>query len=385
MLAAAHKVGSRTLLTVERVSEVGAFAALRQEWNELLAASDSNCVFLTWEWLFTWWTHLADDRRLCILTVHSGNELIALAPLAVRPRRLSSARPFPVMEFLGSGFVGSDYLDVIVRKGRENEACQALASHLAKYEIPLKWTNVRKGESAAAGVVRALSDRDWAGEEVQTNTCPFIPLAGTTWDSYLASLGAEHRYNFNRKWRRINRQYAVSFEPVSTAEQCREAIDLLMTQHNARWNARGGSNAFHTDQLVSFHRDWTQLALKNGWLRLSVLRVDNQPAAFLYGMLYRRIFYFYQSSFDAAYAANSAGMIAMGLAICSAISEGAQEYDLLHGTESYKSHWSQQSRELARLESFPPTATGRFGRFSLQLGRAARDMARNITLRGQAV
>ena len=83
------------------------------------------------------------------------------------------------------------------------------------------------------------------------------------------------------------------------------------------------------------------------------LRLDEKPAASLYGFLYAGIFYFYQSGFDDAYKQASVGLITMGLAIQSAIKEGAEEYDLLHGDESYKSHWCRHSRDLVRLESFP--------------------------------
>jgi hypothetical protein len=74
--------------------------------------------------------------------------------------------------------------------------------------------------------------------------------------------------------------------------------------------------------LTAFHREFSQIALKRGWLRLYLLRLDGKPASFLYGFHYGRKFYFYQSSFDAAYAKHSPGLIMMGLAIRSAIEEG---------------------------------------------------------------
>jgi CelD/BcsL family acetyltransferase involved in cellulose biosynthesis len=374
----------RAPLTVERVNDIAAFRALEQEWNELLEASDSRCVFLTWAWLFTWWKHLAEDRLLHILIVRRETELIALAPFCLRPRSLSRARPLPILEFLGSGFAGSDYLDVIVRPGSRAEACEALASHLAHRRVAMKWTNLKQ-ENIAGEVLAGLRKEGWTTDETRTNTCPFIPLAGSTWDSYLASLSADHRYNFNRKLRRLNQNYAVRFEQIDTPEHCHQAIDLLIAQHNTRWQARGGSDAFHTSGLVAFHRDWTQAALKRGWLRLYVLRLNDQPAACLYGFLYRGIFYFYQSSFDAAYTQSSVGLISMGLAIRGAIDEGAAEYDLLHGAEAYKSHWSRQQRDLVRLEAFPPSALGSMYRWSLDLGRASRAAVRRITAPGQVV
>jgi len=366
-----------TSLTVEKIGDVAGFAALQWEWDELLQASDSDGLFLTWEWLYTWWKHLAGDRELSILAVRCEGELVALAPCGVR-----RGRPLPVLEFLGCGSVGSDYLDIIARKGREPEARRALASRLAEERLMLNWTQLKRGGCQAGGVASALGETGWSVAETETNTCPFIPLAGRSWESYLATLGAEHRYNFHRKWKRLNRDFAVQLEQVRTEEQCRESIDLVITQHNLRWRDRGGSDAFHTPGLVGFHREFSQVALERGWLRLYVLRLDGKPAACLYGFLYRRTFYFYQSGFDATYDKYSVGLITMGLAIKSAIEEGAEEYDLLHGNETYKSHWSHDSRELSRLEVYPPRGLGWICRSSVELERASRRIARRVLPKG---
>src|SRR2546428_11730535 len=116
---------------VARIEDPSAFDGLRAEWNELLEASPSKSLFLTWEWLFTWWKHLADGRRLSILVVHAAGELVAIAPLTWRPRRLGHLLSVRSLEFLGTGSVGSDYLDLIVRRGRAAEAVRALAAYLA--------------------------------------------------------------------------------------------------------------------------------------------------------------------------------------------------------------------------------------------------------------
>lgn len=368
----------QALPTVERIADVSGFLALRDEWSELLEASDSGCLFLTWEWLYTWWKHLSADRQLSILVVRRNGQLIALAPFCLRPPSLSRLRVLPVLEFLGNGCVGSDYLDFIVRKGCESEARRAFALELADERRVLDWTQLRRGSCAAAGVAAELGERKWSVSETVTNTCPFIPLAGMTWESYLATLGAEHRYNFHRKWKRLNRDYTVQFEQVHTEEQRWESIDLLMELHNQRWSDRGGSDAFNTPGLVDFHREFSRLALSRGWLRLYVLRLNRQPAACLYGFLYSGTFYFYQSGFDSAYQKQSVGLVSMGLGIQRAIEEGASEYDLLHGSEEYKSHWSRESRELSRLELYPPGGMGRICRASVQLERASRRLARRV-------
>jgi CelD/BcsL family acetyltransferase involved in cellulose biosynthesis len=100
-----------SLVQVEKIESSEAFERLAGEWTELLAASRSDCLFLTWEWLFTWWKHLSGARRLSILAVRSRGELIALAPFASRPRRLEKFLSVGALEFLGTGSVGSDYLE----------------------------------------------------------------------------------------------------------------------------------------------------------------------------------------------------------------------------------------------------------------------------------
>ena len=42
-------------LMVEIIDDVAAFERLRPEWTRLLQASAADSLFLTWEWLFTWW------------------------------------------------------------------------------------------------------------------------------------------------------------------------------------------------------------------------------------------------------------------------------------------------------------------------------------------
>lgn len=381
----AQEVEDSSPLSVDRITEQSAFDSLRPEWNELLQSSDSDCLFLTWEWISTWWKHLGTSGRLIVFTIRSGPQLVAIAAFRLHPANLLQGRPFPALEFLGSGHAGSDYLDLIARRGREDDALDALSwEWAANKQAPrsiLKWTNLRKDNSLASRFAARLVRQGWSVEEAQTNVCPYIPLQGQSWDSYLEGLGTEHQRDFKRKWKRLNRDYAVRFELITSPEECGKSIDLLIVQHNLRWRGRGGSDAFHTPGLLAFHRDVSRGMLEQGWLRLYTLFLNEAPAASIYGFLYGEKFYFYQSGFDAGYEKYSVGMLTMGLAIKSAIAEGAAEYDLLHGAEPYKSHWSRHSRALGRLELYPPGIPGWFYRRATALARLSRSVAKRISMK----
>lgn len=365
-------------LVVEQVETAAALAALREEWDALLEASASNGLFLTWEWLHTWWRHLGGSRRLFLLAARHGTELVALAPLAMAPPRLARLFPFRSLEFLGTGSVGSDYMDLIVRRGWEDEALQAFASHLDRAGFMLQLGGLHRGSSLARPLAERLALRGWRWREARTNVCPFVSLTGHTWESYLATLGPAHRYNFQRRLKNLHRRFSVELHRVATEEDRGPLLTRLIALHNARWREHGGSDAFYSAGLVAFHQELTRWALDRGWLRLFELRLDGRPAASLYGFRYANTFSFYQSGFDLQYAKESVGLVMMGLAIKSAIEEGAAEYDLLRGDESYKFRWARETRELGRLELCPPLLRGLLCQKAMALGRVARRTARRL-------
>src|SRR5947208_3013965 len=345
-------------MMIESIEDASGFEKLREEWTDLLDASASNCLFLTWEWLYTWWTHLSEGRRLLLVTVRSDGQLIAIAPLTLRPPRLIRLVPFRSLEFLGSGIIGSDYLDFIVRVGKEQDACRALADYLRHGKLMLELTQLERRSCLAEQFAAELRGRGWSLSETKTDVCPFIDLSGHSWQSYLATLGSEHRYNFGRRLKNLMKQFEVRFEPVCSEEQRQDALSILIALHNLRWQGRACSEAFYTDDLISFHDELSRLALEKGWLRLFVLQLDGKPVASLYGFSYHRVFYYVQAGVDPIYGKYSTGLVAMGLAIKNALEEGVEEYDLLHGDEPYKFHWARAARDLGRLELYPTGTRG---------------------------
>lgn len=357
----------REPLVIDTIDGLERFRALRQEWNELLRETSSHRLFLTWEWMYTWCRHLLEDRRLRLITVRCDGKLAAIAPLALRPSRFRRLLPFPALEFLGMGSVGSDYLDLLVRRGVEDDVLRVLSNYLTEHEFILDLSRVEAATAHSNALALQLRQRGWGAKTTPTDTCPLIDLSRHTWESYLAGLGSTHRYNFRRRLRSLEKQWRVRFEQARSEGQRAEFMRVLIALHRQRWRQRGCPGAFHTPALVAFHEELSRLALQQGWLRLYVLWLDDRPAAALYGFSYDGTFYFYQSGFDPTLGKHSVGLVLTGLAIRSAIEEGAQVYDFLRGDEPYKFLWAREERKLIRLELFPPCVRGRFFRQAMEV------------------
>jgi len=359
------------------------FVDLRDEWNALLAASTTDCVFLTHEWLSVWWKHLAERRRLSILALRKDGELVGILPLAEQPARITRMMP-SCLELLGSGVIGSDYLDSFVRPGYEEDASAAFATHLDDRAVMLQLSQLRDAHILAP-LTQQLRTNEWTVDETQMNVCPFIDLRGHTWESYVATLGPHVRKGIKRCLRNLPRTFEYRVECIKTPGEAQTGLDIVINLHKKRWTGGRRSEAFHSDSVIAFHREFVDLAAQRGWLRLIVLHLNEQPAGALYGLHYGNTFYFYQSGFDPVFSKHSVGVATMALSIQSAIQEGAHEYDFLHGDEEYKFHWAHETRRLMRIELHPPHTWARIYKGAMGCNRVARQMARRVLERASNV
>jgi CelD/BcsL family acetyltransferase involved in cellulose biosynthesis len=370
---------------IDEIGSEEAFSALRHEWSELLADSEAPSVFLTWEWLYSWWRHIGVRCRPAIITVRREGRLQAIAPLSGRDWDLRQLRLYGSLAFLGAplrtGNAGSDYLDVIVRRNR-HDVLPEICEYLTRRGRVLDLAQVASDGAAATRLASALRDAGWSTTQRECGLCPVVDLAGHTWDSYLATRGREHRYGVQRKLRALHKGSEVRFELTATESERLEGLRVLLDLHERRWREKGGSrsDAFHTPALRAFHEAFTQLALAEGWLRLFVLRLDGVPAAALYGLRYGATFSFYQSGFDPGLARRGVGVATMALSVAAALAEGAAVYDLLHGDEEYKFHWANRTRPLVRLGLYPPRPQGRLAAALAAANAHLRPVARRVLL-----
>jgi CelD/BcsL family acetyltransferase involved in cellulose biosynthesis len=359
-------------VNIELIDSPDRFAALQTEWNELLGASEAESPFLTWEWLNAWWTHLGESRRLAIVTVRDEERLTAIAPLCASRGRLPFLWRY---EFMGTGFAGSDYLDAIVRRGCAQDALPAIGEFMQRKNAALHL--VRLPQNAALSRLAApLGESGWSVRATTDGFCPFIRIAGHSWDSFLSTIGPAHRATTRRRLRSLERIFTMCFEQITDDAMRQYALAKLFDFHRTRFGTRG--TAFHTPAMRAFHLDATDRLQKAGVLRLFVLRLNDDVVGVMYGMSFKNRFYFYQHGYDPKLQSHGIGRAVLDMSIRAAIDEGLDEFDLLYGGEAYKSAWTSDKRTLTRLELFPAHLGGRVHRGAVDTERTLRALARRV-------
>ena len=359
-------------MTIELIDNAGQFTALRAEWTELVEASSAESPFLTWEWLNAWWAHLGGSRRLSIVAVRDGNQLMAIAPFCASRGRLPFLCRF---ELMGSGFAGSDYLDAIVRRGYELEAMRVVGDYVKQKDAALHLVRLPPSSSLSR-LVAPLVESGWSVREAGDGFCPFIRLAGHSWDSFLATIGPAHRATTRRRLRSLERDFTMRFEQITDEAMRQHALAKLFDFHRARFGSRG--TAFHTTALREFHLDVTGRLQRAGMLRLFVLHLNDSLVGVMYGISFKGRFYFYQHGYDSQFQSHGVGRAVLDMSFRAAIEEGLAEFDLLYGGEAYKSAWTSEKRPLARYDVFPAGLGGRVQRRALETERTLRAFARRV-------
>lgn len=324
-------------------------AALASEWDDLLARSAVDTVFLTWDWLWSWWEVYGAGLQPCVAVVREAGRLVAAAPCKIEDRR-HYGLGFRQLEFIGTGrAVCPDFLDFVVEAGREGELVPLLVEALAadRRWDKLALTDVPSESPTRAALNAALGTAGLRPRVDVDRVCPYLPLPAT-W----ADLEASLTHNFRRNHRKKRRRLGATLVTWREGEDVVAALDTLAALHQERMETSGRGGNFKKPDYRDFHERFAARAAARGRLYIAFLHSEGTPIAARYGFLYGGTYYAYQSGFDPRRADDSPGEVMLGMVIEDLIGRGGREFNFLRGAQPHKFHWTDRQRETLRFEGW---------------------------------
>lgn len=314
------------------------FANLQKEWEDLSLKMDESSIFLEWAWINVWLSHYPSD--LWIIAFYSDDKLVGLAPW-MRTTKVFGLRH---VQFIGTGFVQPDHLDVLAEKGFEAAVSQSIVKFLDQHSCEWDILDLH-GLRANSLLINELNSA-WSSVQRDDIPCPVIPLQDITdWDDFQKQRLSAHmrkkglRYLQNLLQRERG---ALNFERVSDDDETIQyALSELVRSHRDRWAKKETFTPFENDTFIQFHQTMAITAAKRGWLGLYRLRVADTTIATVYGFHHKNKFYDYQHGLDNEWSKYSPGRQLIAYIIQSCIKDKYVEYDFLSGNESYKFSWTQ--------------------------------------------
>ena len=325
--------------------------ALKPAWDALLCESASDTIFLTWEWVTSWWAAYGKPGELRILAAFDDQDVLR----GIAPLRSSTIRRYgqtvSALTFIGDGSNDSDYLDLIAATGYEQGVMTSFEAHWSK-EIErgaVLLLNEIPETSPSLALLRNLGNpaRIWTEESVP---CGTVPLPGT-WNDYLGQVRPRFRTKIRSVLRDLEGRSEVQFGYCETPEQVRAMLPVLFDLHKKRWNEVGKPGVFGWAEKRDFYHALSELLLERGWLRFAWLKWNDTVLACQYGFAYQGKYFLLQEGFEPASEHLNLGIGLRAWSIRGFIEEGLSEYDFLGGRVlRHRSDWGATTKDSKKIQ-----------------------------------
>lgn len=313
------------------------------QWDDLVDRSPEPCPWLRPGWVEAWWRAFGRGR-LRFVTVHRGDRLAALVPLAQRRGVLAAPSNYhtPAFELVGE----------------DGDAVRELTHEV----FALRPRRIEARFIRSEGVTTiALRDesraRSYRVIERRLERSPFV-ATDLGWDDYLATLGGKLRRELRRRRRRLEEQGRVEL----FVEDGRGRLDDLLVEgfrvEGSAWKEARGTAIASQDATTSFYRDIACWAAERGSLRLAYLRLDGRPLAFDFAIEEDGRHYLLKTGFDPAFRELAPGMLLRFEMLKRTFELGLRSYEFLGTDEPWKLDWTPLVRQRVALKAFAPTAPG---------------------------
>jgi len=343
------------------LSDPAQWADLREEWDELLAQSDSPCIFLTWEWVTTCWRFYGPPHTPLLVTVRTPEgELVGLAPCFVTQ---TPARHLPrgALAFIGSGTeADGDYLDLILHPRFRAQALETILDVLLAQRplwSQIVWQHVAAETPALPLLLSALGERGLllAAVPERRTVCGVLP---DSFAAFLENLPSRHRRRFaGQIARRLERDFgSIEYRTDAGSEAFVERFHAMGRLHSQRFESKGEHGSFANEQCYQFVLETSRLFAERGWVRLRELHLDGRLVASRLGFLYAGTCYDFNGGFDPEYATHEVSHALLSRCVEDSIAERVRVYDLLAGEHFYKTQYFAGRRSLLTLNLWPQEA-----------------------------
>lgn len=335
-----------TRIEISRINTKEQWRQLEPAWNTLVQNASGPGIFLTYEWLSAWAEcFVSANQKPWILAFHENENLVGFAPFVIKREKKGPLR-FREISFMGVPQAGSDYLNVIIKKGREKPVAEALYHYLqnrgaSDWDV-ISLTDIPAESLFLLHFINSIENQGRYFVIRPSAYCPMVKITGD-FDAYFAGLSKSWKKKFKQDVRVLYRDYKAAYktyEGKDTKERLPEFFDFY--HKKTPWQSEGLRKMLYkyADQFND-----------NIPVQIDFLEADGKTVAALLHLRHKTVLSMYLMAVDKEFNPKlSLGNVLTGMCIKNAAHAGYTCYDFLKGDESYKFHWANHGCRTLKLE-----------------------------------
>lgn len=334
------------MLSIQEIRDIHELELLEPEWNNVLKKSSRPEIFLTYEWLTTWWKCLGKKgRELFVLVVRHGDRIIGIAPF-MEVRDTFFGLPIRKIEFISMMKYGdspsncSGSLDMIIAE-QHNEVISMVMSYLAHHDK--RWNLIRlnpiphNSQTLSLLKEKAQSHGYTFRQDTIYDNC--VIHVKTDWQGYVDQLSHEFRKNLKRQDRRLQDEGLICYKKLRTSDEIENIFPEILRIEKQSWKW-GVGISINSAAFEDFYHLFAQQASKKGWLFLWMLQLDGKNIAYDYITEFEGNLDVLKGSYSALYARFSPGNLLTWKEIEQSFQNGTKRIGLFWGDSAYKLRWN---------------------------------------------
>ena len=300
-------------LTVRVITSREDWNTLRSEWNNLLLQSSAPSVYLTHEWLTTWWDCIAGpNATLNILVIERGGRIVAIAPLMMVVKRVLGI-PVRKIQFISTMkkpahlSTISAHLDIIALS-EEEDAMLAIFEHLEREGA--RWDYLQlypiPDDSRTLLSFDAFGARRSLRYLLQPAFHSSLLRIDCSWEEYTTRHRREIKKVIKSPEASQSETTGLRVAKYSSLEDVPGGFETLLDIERRSWKWNKGVS-LNSALFRDFYRQFALNIGRQGMLIIHILEMDGRPIAYNYAIQFGNVIWGQRMSFDDSYRNRSPG------------------------------------------------------------------------------
>ena len=334
---------------IEVIQDKNGLRSIASQWNKL--AEPFRSPLLRYEWFASCAETFYREEDLRVVVLRSGDNVSAIAPMVLVKRDGINR-----LELIGVSILHEPCGLLYVDEG----SLRALLKAVMELRHPTVLQRVLLDSPVGKELKAAVRSKGFMMNRATAKSA-YVSIT-SDWETYYNSISSQRRYDYRRKQKRAEKEGGISFENI-----CRDQKNLDQLLEKAfrieavGWKGRKGSALLVNKKLQRFFRIYTDLARRDGILRIFFVNIAGEPAGMLIGLEYANRFWVLKLGYDESWGRCSPGIQITMETIRYSFENGLEAYEFLGSEEPWQNIWPHRSHEYSSLIVYPFSLSGFYG------------------------